>query len=155
MSERIRKIFDILGIEPGEEFQLEEPEVEGVIYRFTYDLSLEFKDGCEVDDIGTIRWYKSERLDRYKRILTGEVKIKKLFEITDEVKIIIETTKALGYSYIARDKDGKIYAYRDIPAKYHSGSWSKHEFGTGEFTRINIDIPFVRWEDAEPYYIGE
>ena len=44
MTEKARKIFDILGVEPDEEFKVHDNDFR---YSFNHNLGLEFYDGSE------------------------------------------------------------------------------------------------------------
>lgn len=56
---------------------------------------------------------------------------------------------SLGYKYLARDKDGKIFLYYYKPNKMTKVWWSE----TGKAFIIGIGnncFKFVKWEDDEP-----
>lgn len=58
------------------------------------------------------------------------------------------------YNYIARDKNGFLYAYSDRPKKYNqNGLWK-----CGVPIRIdffNIDFPMIKWVDEQPWKISD
>ena len=61
-----------------------------------------------------------------------------------------------GYKYIARDKDGAIFAYSDKPTK-DSGLWDSNN-ASNELFSENISLVSrmftdVKWEDVEPFKI--
>ena len=59
------------------------------------------------------------------------------------------------YKYIARDKTGYLYAYREKPDK-HDVFWSRsicEYFGFNN--RIDVCFPLVKWEDDEPWLIED
>lgn len=56
--------------------------------------------------------------------------------------------------YIARDKNGYLYAFLNKPKKYEeSGKW------IGEVVlylyRFNITLPMIKWEDNQPWKISD
>lgn len=57
------------------------------------------------------------------------------------------------YNYIARDKNGFLYAYSDKPKKYYqNGVWK-----CGVPIRIDffkIDLPMIKWIDEQPWKIS-
>ena len=58
---------------------------------------------------------------------------------------------ALGFTYIARDKDGKLYAYSDLPKK--SGAyWTGTDIGDQK--RMTGAFDFVDSEAEEPVLIS-
>lgn len=57
----------------------------------------------------------------------------------------------LGFSWIARDKDGEIYAYDSIPFK-GDADW----FNRGDNIRLKkLDLPFIKWEESAPRSIED
>ena len=59
---------------------------------------------------------------------------------------------ALGFTYIARDKDGKLYAYSDLPKK--SGAyWTGPDFGDQK--RMTGAFDFVDAESEKPWLISQ
>ena len=144
MTEKARKIFDILGVEPDEEFKVSDNNFK---YSFDHKLGLEFYNGSE--------WHKVENADMYRQIMNGYSHIIKIPKPTEEDKIVIAYAKLCGCKYIAKDSDGSIYAYKDRPDK---GETCWHQVNhDAQFATVELicDISFLSWEDEEPYYIGE
>lgn len=81
--------------------------------------------------------------------LLWERKEKKL---TNVEKIILENIDRKRFKWIARNKDGFLFAYDEKPikAKY---SWS-HKYNIYDFPFDNL-FQFIKWEDDEPYSIEE
>ena len=77
-------------------------------------------------------------------ILNGKCIIKKSFVYTATDKIILEYAKLCGYKYIAKDKNGIIFSYKDKPEK-DDGAWDSYE----DFMRIEADTSLCSWEDEE------
>ena len=141
MTEKARKIFDILGVEPDEEFKVSDNNFK---YRFDHNLGLEFYDGSE--------WHKVENADMYRKIITGETKIIKIPKPTEEDKIVIAYAKLCGYKYIAKDASGAVHAFRTKPTRRaECPEWDNY----GSYSTLYHDVSFLSWEDEEPYYIGE
>ena len=141
MTEKARKIFDILGVEPDEEFKVSDNNFK---YSFDHKLGLEFYDGSE--------WHKVENADMYRQIINGYSRIIKIPKPTEEDKIVIAYAKLCGYKYIAKDKSGAVHAYERKPTKRaECPEWDND----GSYSTLYHDVSFLSWEDEEPYYIGE
>lgn len=144
MTEKIKKIFDILNVEPYEEFRLKEAESD-YTYRITKDLKFEYRRNND-------GWMLQPDYNRIRiiQILTDEQTIIKIPKPTKTEQIAIEYAKACGYNWIARDKNGYLNAFEEKPHRFHDEEWTSY---TSHYMRIEIDILFIQWED-EPYYIG-
>lgn len=59
----------------------------------------------------------------------------------------------LGFRWIARDADGKIYAYRDFPS-WDGGYWST-ALTTSDTVRLDNDYDFVEATAHKPWSIEE
>lgn len=57
-----------------------------------------------------------------------------------------------GYKYIARDKNGKLYAYTSIPEK-SINCWGSAAYKS--LARLDIDFPMIKWSDSEPWLIDD
>ena len=55
------------------------------------------------------------------------------------------------FPYIARDKDGRLYAFSEEPRKY-SHFWQVYQDGAMGRTMKNVQNHFqtIQWEDEEP-----
>lgn len=73
-------------------------------------------------------------------------------KITDDEKVILRNIKP-DYKYIARDKDGDIYAYQIKPSK-NNETWVNGRFHIN-IRAFNHLFQFIKWEDEEPYNIEE
>lgn len=60
-----------------------------------------------------------------------------------------------NYKYIARDFDGKLYAYTSIPTKTLDYAHWKTNGACKRLTGLDIDFPMVKWEDDEPWLIED
>lgn len=141
MTENVRKIFDILGVEPNERFKLNNPK-----YCYTYYINenliiredkTNFPSQCNVLDIIT------ENME--------VIKIPK-YEFTEEEKNVFKTFKQIGYNYIARDEDGELALYSDKPYKKPT-MWN---YDSGEYMELKINMfKSIKWEDSEPFEIPD
>ena len=87
-------------------------------------------------------------------ILIGKytiVKLKTQEDIVEEESIAIKYAQVLGCKWIAKDYNGSVYAYEKKPYKDDEGlCWITEE---GKTVLIGIPISFLKWEDAEPYFL--
>lgn len=140
-----KQIFEMLGVELGEEFKLNN----GWSYCLDKDLNLWYRNPDWTEG-------RFETADySIKDILNGAYKIIKLqkkIAPTKKEQVAIDYARLCGYKYLAKDKDGGIYAYLSEPYKNKPKEfWSAKTTGT---MQIRIPISFLSWEDDEPYYIG-
>lgn len=71
--------------------------------------------------------------------------------LTQEQHDKLKALLILGYSWIVRDKGGKICSYNSKPVKSNM-DW----FCSGDLLRITtFDIPFIKWEEDEPRIIED
>lgn len=59
-----------------------------------------------------------------------------------------------GYKCVARDDDGKLYAYISIPKKLDCACWGADD-DCKSLARLDVDFPMVKWSDAEPCKIDD
>ena len=145
-NERIDKVFDILGVEPFEEFFIADEEYAGVKYYIDYDLKIYAMPSDS--DFGM----EEERSDIIiLDILKNKLKIQRIYKPTKKEQLAIDYARALGCKWIAKDKGDLFYAFIEKPHKT-TAVW---EVENGEYYVINIPISFIRWDDEEPYYIGD
>ena len=146
-----KQIFKMLGIEPNEEFHLKR---NGEFF---------VRLGAEKDEDRCLRFYVDKYLESYvvmngwsekgnhilSDILLGNVEIVKIPKPTKEEQIAIDYARLCGYKWLAKDKQGSVYAYFDKPNK-KSTIWET----TNRAMLVGVPISFLSWEDTEPYYIG-
>lgn len=65
-------------------------------------------------------------------------------EIADKFFHKKHLEEVVAKCFIARDRDGKLYVYREKPVRYNN-VW----VGEGCFLQIDL-LPQVKWEDKEP-----
>ena len=64
----------------------------------------------------------------------------------------LKFAKENEYNFIARDNDGCVYLYTNIPTLKGTISWGYN----GEFMIVFDELfKFVKWEDEEPYNIDK
>lgn len=145
-NERIDKVFDILGVEPFEEFFIADEEYAGVKYYIDYDLKIYAMPSDS--DFGM----EEERSDIIiLDILKNKLKIQRIYKPTKKEQLAIDYARAIGCKWIAKDKDDLIYAFTEKPHKMTT-IWT---IENGENYEIQIPISFIHWNDEEPYYIGD
>ena len=145
-NERIDKVFDILGVEPFEEFFIADEEYAGVKYYIDYDLKIYAMPSDS--DFGM----EEERSDIIiLDILKNKLKIQRIYKPTKKEQLAIDYARAIGCKWIAKDKEGWISGFTEKPHKTIE-IWNTKN---GEIYPINIPISFIHWDDEEPYYIGD
>ena len=137
------KIFEMLGVEPYEEFKIAD-EKETYVYRITNILRIEVK----VDNA----WLLSAFV-HIRDILIGYKKIIKIQKPTKEEQLVIDYARLCGYNWIAKDPDGTCFAYSKKPFKSEK-TWHVDFSDYTIASDLKYDLSFLFWEDKEPYYIG-
>lgn len=104
-------------------------------------------DECLFDEPGGIyecnkvkrEWAESEYIEKPK--------------ISKKDKVFLDYLKE--YKCVARDGDGKLYAYTFVPKKILScASWGV-DGDYKNISKLSIDFPMVKWEDEEPWFIKD
>lgn len=73
--------------------------------------------------------------------------------ISKRDKVFLDYLKE--YKCVARDCDGKLYAYTFIPKKILGcASWGV-DGDSKNISKLSIDFPMVKWEDEEPWFIED
>lgn len=74
-------------------------------------------------------------------------------KISKKDKVFLDYLKE--YKCVARDGDGKLYAYTFIPKKILGcASWGV-DGDSKNISKLSIDFPMVKWEDEEPWFIKD
>lgn len=74
-------------------------------------------------------------------------------KISKKDKVFLDYLKE--YKCVARDGDGKLYAYAFIPKKILGcASWGV-DGDSKNISKLSIDFPMVKWEDEEPWFIKD
>lgn len=150
-----KQIFEMLGVEPEEEFKLKFVDND-----LSYQAKIKYK--YKLDKNLQIFWFNDiigewqKDLDAlFLTILNGTVQIVKIPRPTAEEQLAIDYARACGCKWLAKDENKIVYAYKVKPHK-NSLKWCINEFIDGNtMVRIHIPISFIHWEDKEPFYIEE
>ena len=133
------RICEILGVEVGEIFTIEFSKG---------DLT----EGYFFGENGYIYNSYKQELNRYiVDLLNGKFRIVKALQYTEEEKEIFKALKVLGFGWIARDRDGLIYAFSLKPDK-GCASWLD-VINSKSCDLKRESFSFVQWEDKEPFEI--
>jgi hypothetical protein len=76
---------------------------------------------------------------------------KPLLLITQDERVILRNIK--GYTWLARDEDGRIFMYSAKPAKGTS-HWLESTHHLSNFNYSHL-FDFIQWTDDEPYNIDD
>lgn len=143
MTENVRKIFDMIGVEPNERFKIKEKNNNpDHLYYIDEKLSL------RIDNDGWGTMYKT--LDILNEIIEI-VKIPK-YEFTEEEKNALKGLKLLKFNYIARNQTGELMAYTDEPKKNYTLSIWQYIYGEMIYVNSNM-FKSIKWEDSKPFKI--
>ena len=136
-----KKIFEMLDVKPNKVFKIK--EIPNCLYKIEENLNIKITTE-ENKDV----WMRA--LDCLPALLNGTYTIEKIKKPTEVEKIAIAYAKLCGFNWLAKDKDGKIYAY-DLKPKKDKANWDNN----GHSLLIQFPIDFLSWKDEEPYYIAE
>lgn len=75
-------------------------------------------------------------------------------QLTDEESERLRELESDGYKYLARDKDGKLYAFRQKPV-FRGFYWVELEPVSDNALQVGEDFDFIQWDDAEPTEIEQ
>lgn len=148
MPDYREKVFKMLDIKPYQSFNLYNAEGKGntdAIYCFDNELNLNLIGECS---------YIRSTID-LAEIITNKYHIVKKIKFTDEELAAINYAKAIGCKWLAKDRNGSVYAFINKPVKDKSlGWWLCYGDSTiQESYEIKIPLSFLHWEDEEPYKI--
>ena len=149
MADYTKQIFEMLGIESGEEFKfrLNDGKISNTSYKIDRDLDVLYSDCGD--------WYFCEG-NVLRDILVGDYKIIKIPKLTETEQLAIDYARACGCKWIAKDKDKQIIACSCRPRKDETNDyWVCDGPSNVKLVLIELEISFIRWEDEEPYYIGD
>ena len=92
---------------------------------------------------------------RLKNTINKNIPIDKLYVFSDIEKYVIETLDLNDFEYIARNKDGSLYAFFSLPVRGKNEWEYKNSLqDEGFYMWFKNILPFIKWED-EPYYIPD
>lgn len=141
MADYTKKIFEMLGVEPEEEFKLGRGH--SLNYFFDKELKLRVvnRSGAKLISIDYT----------LQDILTGKIKIVKIPRPTAEEQIAIDYARACGCKWIAKNKNNIVFAFEGKPIKGIE-YWI---LTNAKVIPIGVPISFIHWEDEEPFYIED
>ena len=155
----LNKVFDLLGVEPYEEFTILNEDFLGRRFGIYLDLTVyeNIRDSFEKE----IPLVESNRI--IADILRKNLTIQKAPKISEKEQLAIDYAKACGYSWLVRDDGGIVWAYKTRPEKNTNlGQWfdpselDSDEYGYGNTKlEIGMSLSFLSYRDTEPYYIGD
>lgn len=120
-------------------------ECENCIFHYT---------DCYTSSSGS--WIKHKDLYSDK-FLDQEIEVKEKPKLTEEEKIILKNFDNIeNYKYIARDKSGDLYIYKNKPSKKTS-TWDILDYSIfchNLFPFSNL-FNFIKWGNEEPYLISD
>ena len=95
--------------------------------------------------------------DEFDFKIGAELALKRLFKnifkvSKDEYVILKNFQEEWKYGYVARDKNGFLYAFKEKPFK-DEAVWLGN--GTCQFRIFNHLFPYIKWEDKEPKKISD
>lgn len=138
-------VFKLLGLSPDEVFKV------GSLCNEDYKITQNLKVYMNVD---RNHWIKS--VYTIADFLNGTLDICKKPVLTEKEQFAINYARACGCHWLAKDKDGSIYAYKGTPVKRDgNGVWGYDNGYSDCMLQIVLPISFLSWEDDEPYYIGD
>ena len=151
MADYTKQIFELLGVEPEEEFRIGGPHaISKDIFKYNKNFELYYKENN--------KWFSAVGKSFHNeksifKILRGEQKIVKIPHPTAEEQLAIDYARACGYKWLAKDEgDDCVYAYTQKP-KFNETTKCWECIGDYGMP-IEIPISFIRREDEEPFYIG-
>lgn len=152
MADYTKQIFDMLGVEPEENFRLKFIGGDEFIQtKGRYKLDKNLKTFWFNDNIG--EWRKD--LDAmFLAILNGTAQIVKIPHPTAEEQLAIDYARACGCKWIAKDENKTLAAFKEKPKKGIK-EWLNTTDDFNDWIELYLPISFISWEDEEPYYIGD
>lgn len=146
MNNKLPELFKLFNLEPGDKFKISNQKHNP--YTVTKDYKIM---GCNRVKYNYLK---------LNGALFGVRTITKLPKITGREDRILHALYDLGYSWIARDKEGcgyRVYAYASEPQKSECyGLW----VDDGNYLQMDFpvcspetDFQFIQWEDEEPFDI--
>lgn len=147
------EILKLLNLKPNQSFKITGPMAASSawtpdrVYCFDEDLIL-YYSSPGINEFSPSMHCKAIL---YQLLTDPAITIKPVVVPTKEESIAISYFKLAGYKYLAKDGDGRTYAYKGKPSKnLYEKLWEGH---CHAYCVINMS--FLSWEDKEPYYIGE
>ena len=148
MNEITKEIFEFLNVEPEQVFRIEYSKN---YYKINEWLQVFFCDS--IKNVNKNLWTLCGPHITIAHFITKQKKIKKIIMPTEKEQLAINYARACGCNWLAKDKNGEVYAYPTKPQKSDI-MWFREDTSF-EIVEICIPISFLSWEDKTPYYIGD
>ena len=141
MNECTKKVFEMLGLKPDEEFY-------GVLdngkkYRYKLDKSLTLRI-----ENSAHYWQVCEFFD-VKHLLIGSLKIEKILKLSEKEKLILNYAyQVRGLNYLTRSRDGILHGSENEPSKTDIGGWHTITAGisvNNDFIELTNDPDCFAW----------
>lgn len=142
MADYTKQIFEMLGVEPEEEFSFGKNKS---VYKLDRKLNIMYFAGEKFVYVSDYTI-----LD----ILRGDLKIIKIPRPTAEEQLAIDYARACGFKWLAKDKNKRLTAFKEKPKKGIK-EWLNTTDDFNDWIELYLPISFISWEDEEPYYIGD
>lgn len=144
------EIFNMLGIEPMRKFKVK-PTGDSIIDYDDYTYFMDSNLNTYEDDF----IHSCKNYTILPKLLSGQLKIikelsTKNINISPEEQTVIDYCKLCGYKYLAKDKIGEIWAYKEKPEK-RATMWL--DLDNDDTTEIEYNLSFLSWDDEEPWVI--
>ena len=141
MNENVKKVFEMLGLEPNEEFKIE--GLNGK-YKLNSDLQILYLDN-------DICWFLSDY--PIVMLLENPDKIIKQPKLSEFEIAILKRCLEKGYVCIARDEGGDLYVYDDNEVTLSpDGIWKQGNF---QITQVFFDVATNIFDDDDFSFIKE
>lgn len=151
MADYTKQIFEMLGVEPEEEFRLKFDDGDSFIQtKGKYKLDKSLRTLWFNDNIG--EWRKDFDA-MFLAILNGTAQIVKIPKPTAEEQLAIDYARACHFNWLGKNKNKSVYMFTLKPSK--EISYWKPDCDDVHYQPTYIPISFIRWEDEEPYFIGD
>lgn len=148
MTEKVKAVFGLLGVEPNEVFKIKDYDKE-------YDIDYLIDGKLKV-------MYRGSRMDIWRMslytivdFLEEKVKIIKLPKLTEADKNAVRYLRYGGMKYVARDKENWLFGYEKKPVRLETG-WS--QLNDAKYKSVEVFdnlFQFVQWTDEEPFCIED
>lgn len=150
MNEKVKKVFELIGVEPNEMFYVINTGTNKED-KNKYYLSGSLLLYCETEKQTIPSSYS------IRDIIIGYIKIKKIKTWTAKEKVFAKYWQELGFKYVARDETDILEVYKEKPTKDEDDyCWTTnlrdgcYENNLEHEQILGLDFPNVKWSDREP-----
>lgn len=114
------------------------------------DLTVEGDSSCDIVEIFTINKSPQALLNNVMLDLTKLHSIWKRTNLIDKQIELLNALKVLGYNYLAKDANGKLYTYIDVPELVNEVFWTNEHYMEVHNEEL---ISLINRESKEPFEI--